>query len=208
MIKKLYLVRHGQSHGNATGDYSTSAHDNLTPCGKDQANRLAQGLMNLDLQRVFCSPLGRARQTLFPFLELAGRSAGILPSVAESCWQDEKDMTLTPEIPKPIMKLEPLEEPFFKWVDPHAPHFWEWETWGDGFRRVEYTKAWIDQQNLDSALIVSHGYFISLLECLLLNRKAELRHDIPNTGVNLYVYDQNQYIHEIRDNLSHLKESE
>ncbi len=37
----LVLVRHGESWGNLTGDYSTNRHDNLTETGWAQARALA-----------------------------------------------------------------------------------------------------------------------------------------------------------------------
>jgi broad specificity phosphatase PhoE len=37
---QFYFVRHGQSMGNMANDYSTSAHDQLSPNGWQQAKQL------------------------------------------------------------------------------------------------------------------------------------------------------------------------
>jgi len=59
----LYIVRHGDP------DY---AHDRLTPLGVRQAEAVGRRLASRGMDRVFASPLGRARQTADPLCELLG----------------------------------------------------------------------------------------------------------------------------------------
>ena len=59
---KLHFARHGQSMGNMAGDYSTDAHDRLSPAGKKQALRLAARLAALMPLFAIWSPLKSAAQ--------------------------------------------------------------------------------------------------------------------------------------------------
>ena len=72
----LYIIRHGDP------DYE---HDCLTETGKRQAEALSHRLAVHGLDRIFCSPLGRARQTAAPTAEKLG-----LPVTIED-WLSEND---------------------------------------------------------------------------------------------------------------------
>ena len=63
---RLLLIRHGDP------DYE---HDDLTPVGKREAALLAPRIAPMKVRDYFCSPLGRARATAAPTLQLAGRRA-------------------------------------------------------------------------------------------------------------------------------------
>jgi len=56
---KLYLVRHGQSEGNEGG-----IGDKLTEIGIEQAKRLGLFLKDKHIDYIYCSLLGRAKETL------------------------------------------------------------------------------------------------------------------------------------------------
>ena len=57
----LYIVRHGDP------DYTT---DSLTPRGIEQADAVARRLAAIGFDRIFSSPMGRARQTAEPLCRL------------------------------------------------------------------------------------------------------------------------------------------
>ena len=67
---KLFLIRHG--HPN----YET---DSLTEAGWEHARLVAPALAKFGIDRVFTSPMGRARQTAEPFCALTG----LTPSVED-----------------------------------------------------------------------------------------------------------------------------
>jgi probable phosphoglycerate mutase len=64
----LYIVRHGEP------DYTT---DTLTERGRLQAEAVARRLAAARIDRVFSSPLGRARETAEPLCRLLGLPCGI-----------------------------------------------------------------------------------------------------------------------------------
>ena len=60
---RLVLVRHGDPNYEF---------DCLTELGHEQAKVVAQRLMEEGIQKIYCSPQGRAQQTAQPFAELSG----------------------------------------------------------------------------------------------------------------------------------------
>ena len=64
----LYIIRHGDP------DYTT---DTLTEKGKFQAERVGERLAAIGIDRVFSSPLGRARETAAPLCRRLGLECGI-----------------------------------------------------------------------------------------------------------------------------------
>lgn len=60
---RLILVRHGEP------DYEK---DCLTELGHKQAEIVAKRLLEENIQKIYCSPLGRAQQTAQPFAKLSG----------------------------------------------------------------------------------------------------------------------------------------
>ena len=64
----FYLIRHGDP------DYST---DSLTPLGKRQAEAVARRFSVHGLDRIYSSPMGRARETAQPTAELLRLPVGI-----------------------------------------------------------------------------------------------------------------------------------
>ena len=65
---RLLIIRHGDP------DYSI---DSLTEKGKREVQLLKERLSKLDVKAVYCSPLGRARDTAEPTLKALGKTAEI-----------------------------------------------------------------------------------------------------------------------------------
>ncbi len=72
---KIILIRHGEP------DYSI---DSLTPKGWREAKLLAKRLIHLkNVEGYYCSPLGRARDTAKPTMEILGKQVEILEWLKE-----------------------------------------------------------------------------------------------------------------------------
>ncbi len=65
----VYLIRHAQSHPSARIAHSEWP---LSKSGKAQAERLADLLLPLGIERLVSSPFTRCRQTITPFAERVG----------------------------------------------------------------------------------------------------------------------------------------
>ncbi len=72
---KLYIIRHGDP------DY---AHDCLTPLGKRQAEALSRRFASHKLDRIYASPMGRAKETAKPTCELLKKEMTILDWCSEN----------------------------------------------------------------------------------------------------------------------------
>lgn len=69
-VTKLYLVRHGQSAGNAEGRFGGHSATPLSELGYEQAHRTAQVLAKEKIDAIYTSDLLRAVQTAQPLAEL------------------------------------------------------------------------------------------------------------------------------------------
>lgn len=69
---RLYLVRHGQSDGNAEGRFGGHGPTPLSELGIDQAERTAKVLAREKVDVIYSSDLLRAVQTAEPLAELLG----------------------------------------------------------------------------------------------------------------------------------------
>ncbi len=69
-VTKLYLVRHGQSAGNAEGRFGGHSPTPLSELGKQQARLTAKALAKEKIDGIYSSDLLRAVQTAEPLAEL------------------------------------------------------------------------------------------------------------------------------------------
>jgi 2,3-bisphosphoglycerate-dependent phosphoglycerate mutase len=69
-VTKLYLVRHGQSAGNAEGRFGGHSPTPLSALGMEQAELTAQALAKEKIQAIYSSDLYRAVQTAEPLAKL------------------------------------------------------------------------------------------------------------------------------------------
>lgn len=78
MAMRLFIIRH------ADPDY---ANDTITPAGHREAAALARRFTSVGLDRIFCSPLGRARATMQYTADLLGITPVIENWTAELSWR-------------------------------------------------------------------------------------------------------------------------
>jgi broad specificity phosphatase PhoE len=79
-VRELYVVRHGATAWNENGYCQGRKDVPLSPTGRDQAALLRERLRGTRFDRVFSSPLARARETASI---VAGRDPEILPDLNE-----------------------------------------------------------------------------------------------------------------------------
>lgn len=69
-VTRLYLIRHGQSAGNAEGRFGGHSPTPLSPLGIQQAEMTAQSLSKEKIRAIYSSDLLRAIQTAEPLAKL------------------------------------------------------------------------------------------------------------------------------------------
>ena len=82
-VTKLYLVRHGQSAGNAEGRFGGHGPTPLSELGKKQARLTAEALAKEGVSAIYSSDLSRAVQTAEPLSNLTGVPIVQTPSFRE-----------------------------------------------------------------------------------------------------------------------------
>ena len=84
-ITKLFLIRHGQSAGNAEGRFGGHSPTPLSELGCEQAVITAKALAKEKINAIYSSDLHRAVQTAAPLSELLN-----LPIVEDSAFRERK----------------------------------------------------------------------------------------------------------------------
>ena len=138
---KLLFIRHGDP------DYSI---DSLTPTGWKEAELAALRLEKMDIRAIYCSPLGRARDTARPALEKLGRQAQILP------WLEE----FPPKVLRPHKSVEGVAWDWLPQDWTADKRFYHREEWMNNERFVQAAvgeKAAAVGRELD-ALLAQYGY--------------------------------------------------
>ena len=80
----VYLARHGETVWNAEGRYQGRLDSPLTDTGRGQARATAETMRGRGVERLLCSPLGRARETGRVVERVLGLAAEIDGDLAES----------------------------------------------------------------------------------------------------------------------------
>jgi 2,3-bisphosphoglycerate-dependent phosphoglycerate mutase len=79
----LYLIRHGQSAGNAEGRFGGHGPTPLSELGQQQAEKTARSLAKEGISAIYCSDLLRAIQTAEPLAEMLGLPINTSPAFRE-----------------------------------------------------------------------------------------------------------------------------
>jgi len=82
-VTKLFLVRHGQSAGNAEGRFGGHSATPLSELGRKQAELTAVVLAREGITAIYSSDLERAMQSAQPLVELSGVPVSATPSFRE-----------------------------------------------------------------------------------------------------------------------------
>lgn len=84
-VTKLFLVRHGQSAGNAAGRFGGHSPTPLSELGQKQAQAAARTLAKEKIEAIYSSDLLRAAETAKPLADILG-----LPVIMTSAFRERK----------------------------------------------------------------------------------------------------------------------
>ena len=79
----FYLVRHGESEGNAARIFTGQTDSPLTARGREQAQAVADELAKVNFDRIVSSDLSRTRDTAEVIAKLRGMSVEVIPELRE-----------------------------------------------------------------------------------------------------------------------------
>lgn len=147
---KIYLCRHGQTTGDVEDRYGGDYDDHLTELGISQAQLLADSLTNRGIEKIFVSPLIRARETA----EIIGKSLNLVPEVIKDLKERNRNGILTGMI-KAEAKIK---------YPKHAEELKDYKNTIEGAENFEDFQTRIDrvfkeilQTKEETIAVVSHG---------------------------------------------------
>jgi broad specificity phosphatase PhoE len=155
-IYRIYLLRHGQSTGNARGVYQGQANYPLDPAGIRQAEALARRWKTegISFNRIFSSPLLRARQTA----EIISAGLGNIPLDFDSNWMERNNGSLSGLRPEEAESKHP--RPAF--FNPYTPVGETGESNWALYLRAGQAVNTLLSQPMGCYLIVSHGAILNM----------------------------------------------
>lgn len=156
----LYLLRHGESESNAKDIFAAKKIDlPLTHLGIQQAEAQAGVLKNIGFEKIYVSPLLRAKQTV----EIVGRSCGLIPIVTDYLC----------EIDVGILDGQSMKDPYYWRMWEETLQKWEKGKADIGFPggetlkdiKTRFTKLLHElEETQQPILIVSHcGFFMAVI---------------------------------------------
>ncbi len=193
----IYIIRHGETYGNLNGD--GFAETDLTPNGEEQAIRLGKRFKDMDVDKIYVSPLIRAVKTAKQIHNYHKDSPVIIDSLLlekgtdpDYCGLPEE--TLREHLPSAqFEKREPLGEEDDEKAYKRACKF------------IEKIKT---ENDFDSKIcVVAHGTYNSYLVLAALGFpiKESFNFSHLNTGVSLVCYIEEKGV--IKTKLKYLNDT-
>lgn len=181
-MKRLYLVRHGQTSWNLEGRTQGNRDSNLTPLGIKQAKKLGEYFKNIELDEIYCSPLERSYLTAQIIANIKNLDCKLDNRLVEMNFGEWEGLT------RPEIKNN-YPESFRTWMEePHLANIPAGETIEIAQKRiVEFVNSKIIGSNKNTILVVSHGAIIRLLllNVLSMDLKHYFKLKQSNGSVNL-----------------------
>ncbi|MDP6631473.1 MAG: histidine phosphatase family protein [Kiritimatiellia bacterium] len=185
---KLLIIRHAESEGNASGNYSIAQADSLSAKGEKQALRLADELASHPFHSIIVSPLQRALQTISPYLNTSRQQADIWPEIAEACWHDKREAPADDWFTHPASLPSNVNHQLFRYRDGQSVRPAHHETFGEGLCRVHRALERIEDAATrikGTVLMVTHGHFIRELLNLMHSPPQLMDYPHDNCGITL-----------------------
>ena len=163
----IYFLRHAETKSNRNESLSSCNEDSLTPEGLKHAKAIVGELMELQVEKILCSPYSRAIDTITPFSTTSQLLLEIHPCLAEG--QLILDNAYEAENPEYCLDgTHPVED----------------ETPGQFLGRAKAADILIRSQNSQNILVVTHGHMIRELMNIQLNTGKKIRFPHDNCGLS------------------------
>ncbi len=203
-IKKIYLVRHGQTDFNLQGIVQGSGVDSsLNQKGRAQARAFFEMYQHVPFDKIYVSSLRRTKESAQLFID-KGIPYEALAGLNEISWGSKEGQRITPE-----------EDAYYHWM------LSEWQKGNTDLRieggespeevvkrqRVSLDRIF-SQQNESTILICMHGRAIRILLCVLLNYPLRSMDMFEHENLGLYELDFTGSMFSIRryNNTAHLND--
>lgn len=202
-IKKIYIVRHGQTDYNLQNIVQGSGVDSsLNARGIAQAKAFFESYKNIPFDKIYTSTLKRTRETVKGFLDL-GIPSESLAGLNEISWGTKEGYKITPD-----------EDQYYHYM------LKQWQLGNTSVRIeggespddvVKRMKPDIDyimsKTNEQTVLICMHGRAIRILLCMLLNYPLKSMDMFEHENLCLYLLHHNgsNFTIRLHNDISHLR---
>ncbi len=154
---RLYMMRHGETVWNTERRYQGMTDIELSDTGIRQARCAAERFKNIDIDKIYCSPLKRAMATAKPIAD--EKKLDIIPeeNFREICFGDWEGMTVSELTRK-------YGEEYMNFIK--EPHKYGFPGEGTIDKVIERLKPSLDRiikNESGNILIISHGGIIRLM---------------------------------------------
>ena len=165
---KLIMVRHGESQANVKGIYSGWTDYDLTERGKEQAEKAGEYLKNINIDKIYSSPIKRALKTAQIISSQINKDIKIIDDLKEINFGIFDGKTH-----KEIIKV--YKDEYENWVKNYIKHrISQGESLEDLYNRINNFINKLKKDNNDKTyLIVTHGGVIQVLITILLDLDIE-----------------------------------
>ena len=170
-MKKIYLVRHGQSTANAGGEIQPNAKIELTELGHKQAEEAAEWLLQTlgeDINSICVSSYIRTQQTAQPLLNKLNQTPKVIDGLQEFDligFSRLKGTTFTQRMA--------LTEAYWQSADPAIANAEDAESFQQFYQRIPQVLKQFATFEPGNHVVYTHGYWISMLIWYLLGLPAD-----------------------------------
>ncbi|MGF1638583.1 MAG: histidine phosphatase family protein [Cyclobacteriaceae bacterium] len=202
ILKKIYLIRHGQTGYNKMGIVQGRGIDTtLSELGHKQSHAFFKAYKEVPFDKVYTSALQRTHQTVKPFLDL-GIEWKILPGLDEISWGISEGMTYEDENNKQYYKI------INSWKSGNVTEKIEGgESPIDVMERQKEAIDYILSDNGQTVLVCMHGRALRILLAWITGRHLKEQDAFAHDNLSLYVlnYDGEKLEIEKHDDRAHLQ---
>ncbi|MCP4603928.1 MAG: histidine phosphatase family protein [Proteobacteria bacterium] len=185
-MKRIYLIRHGETTANKDGVFRGCNEIPLSEIGVEQARDLASYFDEIKIEKVFCSPLKRAvetAETAFPGGEI--QPDGLINNVDHGTWTGVAKTEIQAKDPKR----------WHLWItEPEKLRFPGGEALSDLYNRAELFLIKLRELQFETVAVISHRSVIKSLLAGAVGIKESYfwRFHLDNASVSLLIYDENR----------------
>jgi len=193
MKTRILLIRHAKTVANKNGLFGGITDYPLCDEGFEQAEQLAEKLLNVKVDKIYSSPLLRANQTIAPYAEKVNKEIIIeddLKEINVGSWEDVPRNELRKKYPEINKKIDETE--YYCGMEGQEETI-------DVAKRMKDVISKIAKENVGKDIvIVSHIVAIRAFLCSILDIPFEQTKDkignIANTGITDIDFIDNNFI--------------
>ena len=191
-LTKIYFVRHCEAMGNLNRTFQGSTDNDITDFGEKQLEKLSERFSNIPLDKIYTSPLLRARKTALAIQGARDIAIEALSGIVEL----NGGIIENKPVAESFAKFPEYKDAWFNHPEDFAPE--NGEAMRDAYKRIE--KAFfelVEKHKGETIACASHGGIIRCLECRILYNDITKLKDVTifeNTAILLLEIDDNGII--------------